>query len=52
MVPLPHTPSWHKLGQLFIFPDFTITLLYFMDVNGQQLSRKLASTNCEKLKMV
>lgn len=23
-----------------------------MDVNGQQLSRKLASTNCEKLKMV
>jgi len=39
-----------KLGQLFLFPDFTFTLLYFMDVNGQQLSRMLASTSHEKLK--
>jgi len=51
-VPLPHVPSWHKLGQLFLFPDFTFTLLYFMDINGQHLSRMMASTNCEKMKMV
>lgn len=39
-----------QTGTTFIFPDLTFSLLYFMDVNSQQLS--MASTNCEKPKMV
>jgi hypothetical protein len=47
-----HGINWDKFLSFLTVPLLFFTLLYSMDVNGsQQLSRKLASTNCEKLKM-
>ena len=42
-----HGTKWDNF-----FSFLTLHSLYFMDINGQQLSRMLANTNCEKVKMV